>query len=576
MAMDAGAAMTIVEALIEALWQRGVRRVYGVPGDYVLSLFARLEASPIEVICTAGEEAAGFAADAHARLQGLGVVVVTYGVGALKLLNPVAGAYAERSPVLVISGAPGVRESDHHALLHHRIRAEDTQRRFFQEISAATAVLESARTAGAELLQVLGAMQRDSRPGYLEMPRDCLEREIPWPLTVQPPAPQPLAIPEAVRQQGERWLTWMRSRRNPVVLAGVEVARFGLQEPLRQVLEREGWPLATSLSGKTLLSERHPLMLGVYEGAMGQPEVRRQVEGSDGLLVLGMPLNDLDTGLFTMEVAPSSSLVVDVEQGLRCGPERDENLDPLTLLRLWVGADGPEQPKDPSISEAPASSVPPGDAAPPPGDCPVPYVPEPDQPIRVTRLMEAIDASLPPEAVVLADPGDALFAAADLRLQEASHFLSSTYWASLGFALPGAIGAWGACPERPPVVLLGDGALLMCACELATLARYAIPALVIVLDNNGYGTERPMLDGAFNDVAPVDHVGLARSLGLQESERVATEEGLWAALQRWQGPRQGPVLLSVAIAAGDSSPALQRLTEALALRVRATAAPSGA
>jgi indolepyruvate decarboxylase len=98
--------MDIAHALIEALVQRGVRRVYGVPGDYVLGLFERFEQSPIEMVCTAGEEGAGFAADAHARLQGLGVAVVTYGVGALKLLNPVAGAYAERSPLLVISGAP--------------------------------------------------------------------------------------------------------------------------------------------------------------------------------------------------------------------------------------------------------------------------------------------------------------------------------------------------------------------------------------------------------------------------------------------------------------------------------------
>jgi indolepyruvate decarboxylase len=560
--------MQIVEALIEALWQRGVRRVYGVPGDYVLGLFARLEASPIEVICTAGEEGAGFAADAHARLQGLGVVVVTYGVGALKLLNPVAGAYAERSPLLVISGAPGVRESDGHALLHHRIRAEDTQRRFFQEVTAATAVLDSARTAGAELLQVLAAMQRDSRPGYLEIPRDCLEREIPWPLVLEPPAPAPLAIPAAVRQEGERWLAWLRARQRPLVLAGVEIARFGLQELLRQVLEREGWPLATSLSGKTLLSERHPQMLGVYEGAMGQPDVRRQVEGSDGLLVLGMPLNDLDTGLFTMEIPPGSALVVDVEEGLRCGDGRDENLDPLTLLRIWAdaGAPGVGHERGVGRERGVGHERGPGEPAPPQ------FEPLPDQAIRVTRLMEAIDASLPPDAVVLADPGDALFAAADLHLQEASHFLSSTYWASLGFALPGSVGAWGACPERGPVVLLGDGSLLMCAMELATLARYGIPALVIVLDNGGYGTERPMLDGAFNDVAPVDHAQLARSLGLHHSERVVEETALWAALQRWQGVRPGPVLLSVAIAPGDSSPALQRLTEALARRVR----PSGA
>lgn len=546
--------MQIVSALIEALQRRAVRRVYGVPGDYALGLFARLEASPIEVICTAGEEGAGFAADAHARLQGLGVVVVTYGVGALKLLNPIAGAYAERSPVLVISGAPGVRESDTHALLHHRIRAENTQLRFFQEVTAEAAVLDSGRTAAAELGKVLDAMQRESRPGYLEIPRDCLEREIAWPVDLSPARAAPAAIPAGLRAQGERWLGWLRGRSRPLVLAGVEVARFGLQALLRELLEREGWPLATSLSGKTLLAERHPCRLGVYEGAMARPEVRQQVEASDGVLVLGMPFNDLDTGLFTMQLPEDQMLVVDVEHGLRCGEERNENLDPHTLLRIWAEATGPETAVIPAPMAAPIEAA--------------PFIPQSGQPIRVTRLMEAIDASLPAQTVVLADPGDALFAAADLRLQEGSTFLSSSTWASLGFALPGAVGAWGASPERAPVVLLGDGALLMCATELATLSRYRIPALVIVLDNRGYGTERPMLDGAFNDVQPVNHGRLALSLGITNSERLTTENELWASLQRWQQHRNGPVLLSVAIAEGDQSPALQRLTAALASRVR--------
>ena len=269
--------MQIVAALIEALRLRGVRRVYGVPGDYVLGLFAALQASPIDLICTAGEEGAGFAADAHGRLQGLGVAVVTYGVGALKLLNPVAGAYAERSPLLVISGAPGLRESEEHPLLHHRIRADQTQLRLFREVTVASAVLDSGRTAAEELVRVLEGMRRESRPGYLELPADCLNREIPWPIDLAPPAPAPLAIPEGLRREGERWLAWMRSRQRPLVLGGVELARFRLQPLLRQILEREGWELVTSLSGKTLLSESHPQVLGIYEGAMGQPHLRQRV-----------------------------------------------------------------------------------------------------------------------------------------------------------------------------------------------------------------------------------------------------------------------------------------------------------
>lgn len=121
------------------------------------------------------------------------------------------------------------------------------------------------------------------------------------------------------------------------------------------------------------------------------------------------------------------------------------------------------------------------------------------------------------------DIADALLSAADLHLVEANDFLTSGYWGSLGFALPAAVGAWGALPQHRPVVLLGDGSLLMSAIELATLARYRIPAIVVVFDNNGYGTERPMLDDPFNDVAPIDNVALAMSMGLVAARRAEQE-----------------------------------------------------
>jgi indolepyruvate decarboxylase len=353
----------------------------------------------------------------------------------------------------------------------------------------------------------------------------------------------------------------MRGRQRPLVLGGVELARFRLQPLLRQILEREGWELATSLSGKTLLSESHPQVLGIYEGAMGQPHLRQRVESSDGLLVLGQPLDDLDTGVFTMAVDPAHVLQVDLEGGLRTADDRNENLDPLTLLRIWAEAPAPESAIPPIAAHGPAT-----DAA---------FEPAPDQPVGVERLMAAMEAILPADATVLADPGDALFAAADLHLKEDSHFLASSFWASLGFALPAAVGAWGACPEHPPVVLLGDGALLMCANELATLARYAIPALVIVLDNGGYGTERPILDGPFNDLQPVAHRELALAMGFSAAERVKNEEELWSCLGRWRSDGMtGPTLISVAIPAGAMSAALRRLSAALAQKL-ATPAPQG-
>jgi TPP-dependent 2-oxoacid decarboxylase len=548
--------MDITSQLIEALLQRGVERVYGVPGDYVLGLFERLERSPIDVICMAGEEGAGFAADAHARLTGLGVAVVTYGVGALKLLNPVAGAYAERSPLLVISGAPGLRESDEHALLHHRIRASDTQERFFKEVCVQTACLDSGRTAVDKMLRVLEAMRRESRPGYLELPRDSLTRPVPGPV---PPLMLP-AVPQVAdlhRCTGVAILEWMRGRQRPVVLAGVEVHRFGLQQPLQVVLEREGWPFATSLSGKSLLSEQHPQYLGVYEGAMGAEAVREVVEGSDGLLILGMPLSDLDTGVYTMQLNPEACLRVEMEQGLRWIQGDQDTLDPVTLLQVWREAGPPAEPTayQPQVSPPAAE----------------PFVPAADQPLTVRRLLLAVDAVLADNTVVLADTGDATFASLALHLKEANDYINSGNWASLGFALPAAVGAWGAHPDQRPLVLVGDGALLMSAIELATLARYRIPALVVVMDNAGYGTERPMLDGPFNDVAPVDHRGLALAMGFQAARRVEKEGELWDALQAFLEVTEGPTLISVVLDPHDASDALRNLTAALGKKVKAGA-----
>ena len=109
----------IGEYLIERLWELGVRHIFGVPGDYVLGFYDMLVRSDIEVIGTTREDCAGFAADAYARVNGLGAVCVTYCVGGLSTANSIAGAYAEKSPVVVISGAPGMAERRRNPLLQH-------------------------------------------------------------------------------------------------------------------------------------------------------------------------------------------------------------------------------------------------------------------------------------------------------------------------------------------------------------------------------------------------------------------------------------------------------------------------
>src|SRR5579871_6018091 len=167
--------ITIGEYLIERLHEHGVGHVFGIPGDYVLGFYDQLEKSKlVKMVNTCDEQGAGFAADAYARVRGLGAVAVTYCVGGLKVANTTAEAFAEKSPVVIISGSPGMKERDKNPLLHHKVREFDTQLKIFEQITAASTVLNDAQTAQKEIDRVLEAALHYKRPVYIEIPRDMV------------------------------------------------------------------------------------------------------------------------------------------------------------------------------------------------------------------------------------------------------------------------------------------------------------------------------------------------------------------------------------------------------------------
>ena len=296
-------APAVAEYLLRQLQAAGVDHVFGVPGDYVLGFYRMLSDSAIQHIGTTREDTAAFAADGYARCRGIGALAVTYGVGALNVVNAVAGAYAESSPVVVISGAPGIAEQRKDPLIHHRFGPFSLQREIFERITCASAVLDDPLTACRDIDRCLQAARRDSKPVYLELPRDQLEVEG-FPI----PAAQtgvedsdPGALAEAVDETLQR----LDRARNPVILAGVEIHRRGLQDVLAQLVSNTCIPVAATLTGKSVVGERHPAYLGIYEGAMGPDYVRARVEGADLLLMLGATVNDVDTGIFTAQMDPA-------------------------------------------------------------------------------------------------------------------------------------------------------------------------------------------------------------------------------------------------------------------------------
>src|ERR1700757_2570954 len=215
---------SIGEYLIQQLYAKGVRHVFGIPGDYVLGFYDLLCKSKLSLVNTCDEQGAGFAADAYARVRGLGAVCVTYCVGGLKVANTTAEAFAEKSPVVVISGAPGMKEREKNPLLHHKVREFDTQKKGFKQLTVASTVLSDPQTAFQEIDRVLHAALRYKRPVYIELPRDLtFAPGIPYHRPREIHEESDVEVLRAALTEAE---TMINRARKPVFLADIEVHRF--------------------------------------------------------------------------------------------------------------------------------------------------------------------------------------------------------------------------------------------------------------------------------------------------------------------------------------------------------------
>ena len=540
---------TISSYLIHKLYAHGVRHVFGVPGDYALGFYKELENSQLEVINTCDEQGAGFAADAYARISGLGAVCVTYCVGGLKVANTTAQAFAEKSPVVVISGAPGTNERIKQPLLHHKVRDFDTQLKVFEQLTVASTVLDDPQTACREIDRVFSAALRYKRPVYIELPRDMIS-------VVANPSQQPQ---EAKRSSDANTLQEalheavdiINAARKPVIIAGVELHRFGLQDMLLRFLEKSKIPVASTLLSKSVIVENHPQYLGVYEGAMGREEVREYVESSDCLILFGVFMSDINLGIFTAHLDQGKSIYVTSEKA-SIRYHTYEGVEMEDFIRGLTEADI-RQREDTDIPHPPS---------------PQHADPVSEKQISVRYLFQRLNLFLDDNTIVIADPGDAMFAAIDMTIHSASEFMSPAYYTSLGFAVPASLGAQLARPDLRPLVLVGDGAFQMTGMELASIARFDLNPIIVVLNNQGYGTERPMLDGRFNDIHLWNYSRIPEVLGAGNGYDIRTEGQLEAALQAVQEHTDSFCILDVHLDPEDRSLALKRLTTALGKRIR--------
>jgi indolepyruvate decarboxylase len=542
--------LSIGQYLIRRLSDYGIRHVFGLPGDYVLGFYSMLEHSPLDLVNCTREDCAGFAADAYARVNGMGAVCVTYGVGGLSLANSIAGASAEKSPVILISGAPGIAERASNPRLHHRVREWRTQLEVFEKICLASREIVDPSTAFRDIDFLLDTAHRHKGPVYIELPRDVVSL-VPEQIRAYhhpPHRSDPDALAEAVREAMER----ITAARRPVIIAGIELHRFGLQADVIALAEASGIPVAATMLAKSVVSEVHPLYIGLYEGAMGRREVTEFVEESDCLILLGTILTDIDLGIFTAKLDPTRTIFANSEE-LRISHHHFHGV----LLEDFIRALAAARPRG-----APRT-LPPGPAA-----AAGTFTLAAGEAITTTRLVRRLNESLDDKTIVIADVGDALFASSDLVIRGQTEYIAPAYYTSMGFAVPAALGAKTARPDLKVIALVGDGAFQMTGMELSTVVRRGLAVTVIVLDNKGYGTERLIHEGSFNDINPWQYQLLPQVLGGGRGYEARTEGEFDTALAAALADSSGMSLIRVHLDPDDRSQTLDRLAAGLARRVR--------
>jgi indolepyruvate decarboxylase len=540
--------MRVGEYLFQRLKALGVRYTFGIPGDFVLPLYQALERTSIQPIVVTHEPAAGFAADAYARLKGLGVALVTYGAGALNMVNAIAQAYAERSPVLVVSGAPEIRDRRLEALVHHKVRTFESQLIVYREITCAAAALNDPRMAPGEIDRVLDAISRWKRPGYLEVPRDVVFATGARPQRAGPLArrPDPAALREVM---GEVVARLNRSRR-PVIYAGVEIERFGLIRKLVRLAERLNLPVVTSMDGKTVFPEIHRNFVGIYMGKVGSAQARKVVEQSDCVLMLGALQTDVSTGLFTARVDQASLISASSEEvSVSFHRYPDVNLVDLVQFLLASRAVKRRALRIPQRRSARS--------------------PAPEARLTSRAIVEELNAFLTPgRFTVVSDVGDCMYACVDLRTDT---FLGPGYYNSMGFAVPAAIAAELAWPGRRAVALVGDGGFQMTGMELGTARAHGLKPIVILFNNGGFATMQAIAGKKpYFRVAPWDYVGIAESVGCR-GMRVQSRAAFRAALAEALKSRSA-FLIEAMLSPTDVSLAWARIADEV--RSRLSAAPA--
>jgi indolepyruvate decarboxylase len=544
------ATMPLGDFLVAYLQKLGVTHLFGIPGDLVLRLFFRLAMRRgMRIVTLSHEPGVGFAADGYARATGkIGVACVTYGAGGHNMVNPVAGSFAERVPVLVVSGGPSDDERRLGTLIHHQAKAIESQLRIYREVTCAAELLDDPRTAAERVDAVVRTVWREQRPGYLEIHRDMVDHRVPVPSALLGwDGKLPFArsndanVAEAVRDAAAR----LNAARRPVVSVGIETHRYKLGREVRALAEKIGAPVVTTTLSKGAFPMDHPLYLGVHMGTISPEPIARRLARADLVVNLGGMRTDMDQGVGEPLPPERSVTAVDGRVDASFHSYRDVHIRDFVrgLLRARLRN---HRARVRYVNNLPREARPLTDR------------------LRVADILRELNRFLAGRKnyAVVAESGDMLFGGLDVKVDRGGGYLAQGFYASMGFGVPGALGAELGTGVRP-IVLSGDGAFQMTGPELAQAPRYGLHPIVVVVNNGGWQIFRPVVERPeLLEVPPWPYAALARAWG--GAGILARTVGEFRLALAAAARERRFVLIESMVAADDLSPVSRKYIQASA------------
>jgi len=492
--------MKAAELFVRCLENEGTEYVFGLPGEENLDVMDALLDSSIQFVLVRHEQGAAFMADVYGRLTGrAGVCMATLGPGATNLITGVADANMDHAPLVAIAG-----QADTNRLHKESHQVLDLEQ-LFQPITKYSSRLLTPNTI-AEVVRKAFKLAQTEKTGasFIEFPENIAEMAVEdHPLPVKNPM-----LPEPASDQVERAAQAISNASSPLILAGNGVIRAKAWRQLADFAERLNIPVANTFMAKGVMPFKHPLALG-SAGLQAKDFVHCGFEGSDVIICIGYDLVEYhphlwhpsrDRTLIHIDTMPAE---VDAYYTVKVGVVGDIKHSLLRIGELATPHQGHRMRplREALVREMNACSTDEG------------------FPIKPQKIIWDLRTAMEMEDIAICDVGaHKMWMARMFRCEVPNTCIISNGFASMGIALPGAIAAKLALPERKVVAVTGDAGFLMNVQELETAVRLNVPIVVLVWNDSSYGLIKWKQMNQFGRTSYVDFnnpdlVGLAEAFG---------------------------------------------------------------